>query len=173
MTNINKLLVYVCHQNLDSFCLYHHVNSWCWFWVFFQVIETIFNQSACVFSLGNYLNDYRTCVILQISRFTTRYPCIHTEPSLPINANTFLLWGGGGGHVLLFSETAHCNTWKIYQNKAGDESLNKPLIEQTHQQYFLFSKSFINSFLDYMSTAAVTFNHQLTLTNKLHFSGLN
>ena len=36
---------------------------------FFQGTETIVKQSACLFSLGNFLNDYRTCVILQIIRF--------------------------------------------------------------------------------------------------------
>ena len=94
---------------------------------FFQATETIVKQSACVFSLGNFLNDYRTCFILQISRFTTRYSCIHTEPAPPGNANTFY---GEGEYVLLFSETAHSNTRKISQNKAGNESLNKPLIKQ-------------------------------------------
>ena len=95
--------------------------------------NTVFNQSPCVFSLGNFLNDYRTVFILQISRANIRYSCIHTEPSPPGNASTFYEdgGGGGGGYGLLFSETAHCNnTRKMYQTKAGDKSLNKPLMKQ-------------------------------------------
>lgn len=97
-----------------------------------------------------------------------RYSCIHTEPSPPGNANTF--YGGGGEYGLLFTKTAHCNTRKMYQNKAGNESLNNPLVKQNKPAILLFFlKALLTvAFLDYMSTTAVTFNHQLTLTNKLH-----
>lgn len=127
-----------CHQHLNSLYLYHHyVNSWCWF-CFFEFRETIFNQSACVFSLSNFLNDYSYSFgfILQISRVTMRYSCIHTEPSPPGNANTF--YGGGGEYGLLFTKTAHCNTRKMYQNKDGNESLNNPLLKQNKPAILLF-----------------------------------